>query len=232
VITRDALRRMYDSTPEHPDGEDIFYYLTVYNEPYPQPSAPSVEGLDEGILRGMYRYAEAGMPSSEGGTPRAQLLASGVAMPWALSAQRLLAEDWGVAADVWSVTSWTELRRDALACESHNMLHPGEETRVPYVTTALDGAPGPVVAVSDWMRAVPDQIARWVPAAAYTSLGTDGFGFSDTRPAARRFFHVDAESIVLAVLWQLARAGQVDPSLPAQAIRRYKLDLPVSESLG
>ena len=121
-------------------------------------------------------------------------------MPWALNAQRLLAEDWGVAADVWSVTSWTELRRDALAAESHNLLNPGEEARVPYVTSALSGAPGPVVAVSDWMRAVPDQIARWVPAPSYTSLGTDGFGFSDTRPAARRFFHVDAESIVLAVL--------------------------------
>ena len=235
VITRDALRRMYDSTPEHPDGEDIFYYLTVYNEPYPQPPAPAVEGLDEGILRGIYRYAAA--PSDEtrpapAQAPRAQLLASGVAMPWALSAQRLLAEDWGVAADVWSVTSWTELRRDALACESHNMLHPGEETRVPYVTTALDGAPGPVVAVSDWIRAVPDQIARWVPGGEYTSLGTDGFGFSDTRPAARRFFHVDAESIVLAVLWQLARSGEADRSLPAQAIGRYKLDLPVSQALG
>jgi pyruvate dehydrogenase E1 component len=232
VITRDALRRMYDSTPEHPDGEDIFYYLTVYNEPYPQPPAPALDGLEEGILRGMYRYA-AGRGDEQGETaPRAQLLASGVAMPWALSAQRLLAEDWGVTADVWSVTSWTELRREALACESHNMLHPGEETRVPYVTTALNGAPGPVVAVSDWMRAVPDQIARWVPATSYTSLGTDGFGFSDTRPAARRFFNVDAESIVLAVLAELAKAGQVDRSLPAQAIARYKLDLPVSQALG
>ncbi len=248
VITRDALRRMYDSTPEHPDGEDIFYYLTVYNEPYPQPPAPALVGLDVGILRGIYRYAAATPrdeahpsdetgPSDEAGPsdvtgPRAQLLASGVAMPWALSAQRLLAADWGVTADVWSVTSWTELRRDALACESHNMLHPGEETRVPYVTSALSGAPGPVVAVSDWMRAVPDQIARWVPTTSYTSLGTDGFGFSHPRPAARRFFHVDAESIVLAVLSQLARAGQVDPSRPAEAIARYKLDLPVSQALG
>jgi pyruvate dehydrogenase E1 component len=100
------------------------------------------------------------------------------------------------------------------------------------VTTALSGAPGPVVAVSDWMRAVPDQIARWVPAPAYTSLGTDGFGFSDTRPAARRFFHVDAESITLAVLSQLAKTGEVHPSLPAQAITKYKLDLPVAEALG
>ncbi|MGH3296729.1 MAG: transketolase-like TK C-terminal-containing protein, partial [Trebonia sp.] len=230
VITKDALRRMYDASPEHPDGENIFYYLTVYNEPYPQPPAPAADGLDEGILRGMYRYAAASPPAAE--TPRAQLLASGVAMPWALTAQRLLAEDWGVAADVWSVTSWTELRRDALACESHNLLKPGEETRVPYVTSALDGAPGPVVAVSDWIRAVPDQIARWVPAPAYTSLGTDGFGFSDTRPAARRFFHVDAESIVLAVLSELAKTGVVDRALPARAITKYKLDLPVSEALG
>jgi pyruvate dehydrogenase E1 component len=235
VITKDALRRMYDASPEHPDGENIFYYLTVYNEPYPQPPAPPVEGLEEGIVRGMYRYAPVTPPpelESAGAAPRAQLLASGVAMPWALNAQRLLAEEWGVAADVWSVTSWTELRRDALAAESHNMLNPDADPKVPYVTTALSGAPGPVVAVSDWMRAVPDQIARWVPSPSYTSLGTDGFGFSDTRPAARRFFHVDAESIVLAVLSQLAKAGEVHPSLPAQAIKKYKLDLPVAEALG
>jgi pyruvate dehydrogenase E1 component len=227
VIMKDALRRMYDATEEHPDGENIFYYLTVYNEPYPQPPAPELEGLEEGILRGMYRYAAA--PSTAG----ARILASGVAMPWALRARQLLAEDWGVAADVWSVTSWTELRRDALAVESHNLLHPDEEPRTPYVTSALAGAGSgaPVVAVSDWIRSVPDQISRWVPG-SYTSLGTDGFGFSDTRPAARRFFHVDAESITLAVLAELARSGAVDPSLPAQAIAKYKLDLPVSEALS
>jgi len=235
VILRDALRRMYDATPEHPDGENIFYYLTVYNEPYPQPPAPSSDGLEEGILRGLYRYAGAPGDSSSERTQApvasASILASGVAMPWALRAQELLAADWGVAADVWSATSWTELRRDALACESHNLLHPDSPARVPYVTSALSGASGPVVAVSDWMRAVPDQIARWVPG-PYTSLGTDGFGFSDTRPAARRFFHVDAESITLAVLASLARSGSVDASLPAQAIAKYKLDLPVSEALG
>jgi pyruvate dehydrogenase E1 component len=227
VIMKDALRRMYDATEEHPDGENIFYYLTVYNEPYPQPPAPELEGLEEGILRGMYRYAAA--PSTAG----ARILASGVAMPWALRARQLLAEDWGVAADVWSVTSWTELRRDALAVESHNLLHPDEEPRTPYVTSALAGAGSgaPVVAVSDWIRSVPDQISRWVPG-SYTSLGTDGFGFSDTRSAARRFFHVDAESITLAVLAELARSGAVDPSLPAQAIAKYKLDLPVSEALS
>jgi pyruvate dehydrogenase E1 component len=241
VILKDALRRMYDATPEHPDGENIFYYLTVYNEPYPQPPAPAVEGLEEGILRGMYRYAAAPDSSSSerpgAPAPAARILASGVAMPWALSAQKLLANDWGVAADVWSVTSWTELRRDALAAESHNLLHPEEPSLVPYVTSALADSAGaadgetPVVAVSDWIRAVPDQIARWVPG-AYTSLGTDGFGFSDTRPAARRFFHVDAESITLAVLAELARSGAVDKSLPAQAIEKYKLDLPVSEALS
>jgi pyruvate dehydrogenase E1 component len=236
---------MYDASPEHPDGENIFYYLTVYNEPYPQPPAPAVEGLEEGILRGMYRYAAApeSSPSPERpGAPAAsaRILASGVAVPSALSAQKLLAADWGVGADVWSVTSWTELRRDALAAESHNLLNPEEPARVPYVTSALSpdagsgslaGADTPVVAVSDWIRAVPDQIARWVPG-AYTSLGTDGYGFSDTRPAARRFFHVDAESIALAVLVELARSGAVDKSLPAQAIAKYKLDLPVSEALS
>ncbi len=151
-------------------------------------------------------------------------------MRWALEAQRLLAEDWGVSAEAWSATSWTELRRDAMACEEWNMLQPDAEPRVPYVTRALEGHPGPVVAVSDWIRAVPDQIARWVPA-PYTSLGTDGWGFSDTRPAARRFFHVDAESITVAVLGQLAKLGEVKPEVVGQAIAKYRLDLPVSDAL-
>jgi pyruvate dehydrogenase E1 component len=234
-VMRDALRRMYDATPEHPDGENIFYYLTVYNEPYPQPPEPAsypggTAALEQGILRGLYRYAPAdsGVPEA---AARAQILASGVTVREALRAQELLATDWGVSADVWSATSWTELRREALACESWNMLHPASEPRVPYVTASLSGAPGPVVAVSDWIKAVPDQISRWVPG-TYTSLGTDGFGFSDTRPAARRFFHVDAESITVAVLWELARSGAVDAGFPAQAIARYRLDLPVSEALS
>jgi pyruvate dehydrogenase E1 component len=267
-VMRDALRRMYEATPEHPDGENIFYYLTVYNEPYPQPAEPSdfsggTAALEEGILRGLYLYsaAAASEASSEassaasvpardertvpgwqvgtsgeaerarGSSPRAQILASGVALRQALTAQEMLAADWGVSADVWSATSWTELRRDALACESWNLLNPGEPSREPYVASALSGAPGPVVAVSDWIKAVPDQIARWVPG-TFTSLGTDGFGFSDTRPAARRFFHVDAESITVAVLWELARSGAVDADLPAQAIAKYRLDLPVSEALS
>ncbi len=244
VIVKDALRRMYGSTAEHPDGEDIFYYLTVYNEPYVQPAEPAdYDGgraaLERDILHGLYRYAgpqqlsAAAAPTSASTTgehPEAQILASGVAVRWALDAQRLLAEDWGVRAGVWSATSWTELRREALRCEEWNMLQPEGEHQVPYVTRALDGHPGPVVAVSDWIRAVPDQIARWVPA-AYTSLGTDGWGFSDTRPAARRFFHVDAESITVSVLTQLARLGEVKPEAVAQAIAKYHLDLDVSEAL-
>jgi pyruvate dehydrogenase E1 component len=263
-IVKDALRRMYGPTPQHPAGEDIFYYLTVYNEPYPQPAEPAdypggAEALEQAILRGLYRYraaAEAGGPAGtarensdmaeragagqprDGGAPvppnghpRAQILASGVAVRSALAAQQLLADDWGVAADVWSATSWTELRRDALDCEEHNLLRPDDEQRVPYVTRVLEGEPGPVVAVSDWMKAVPDQIARWVPA-PFVSLGTDGYGFSDTRAAARRFFHVDAESIALAVLSQLVRRGEAKPEVLDQAIGKYRLDVPVSEVLS
>jgi pyruvate dehydrogenase E1 component len=247
-IVKDALRRMYGSSPEHPEGENIFYYLTVYNEPYVQPAQPAdypggTEALERDILRGLYRYADAPAAGTPAGAepggqaaaaepaaerPRAQILASGVALRWALDAQRLLAEDWGVAAEAWSATSWTELRREALDCDEWNLLHPDAEPRVPHVTTALADHHGPVVAVSDWIRAVPDQIARWV-SAPFSSLGTDGWGFSDTRPAARRFFHVDAESITLAVLTQLARLGEVKPEVLGQAIAKYRLDLDVSE---
>nr|WP_241661538.1 pyruvate dehydrogenase (acetyl-transferring), homodimeric type [Thermomonospora catenispora] len=227
-IIQDALRRMYGSTPEHPNGEDIFYYLTVYNEPYQQPPEP--ENLDvEGLLKGLYKYADApAVAGRDGDAPRAQILASGVAMRWALQAQKLLAEDWGVAADVWSATSWTELRREAMACDEWNLLHPDAEQRVPYVTRRLEGLPGPVVGVSDFVRAVPDQIAAWVPQ-GFTSLGTDGFGFSDTRAAARRHFHVDAASITLAVLHRLVRQGDVKPDVLRQAIERYGLDRPIDE---
>ena len=240
-IVKDALRRMYGSTAEHPDGEDIFYYLTIYNEPYVQPAEPAdfpggQAALERAILSGLYQYASApemsepSQASSTGDRPQAQILASGVGLRWALDAQRLLADDWGVAAGAWSATSWTELRREALVCDEWNMLHPEDNHKVPYVTRALDGHAGPVVAVSDWIRAVPDQIARWVHA-PFTSLGTDGWGFSDTRPAARRFFHVDAESITVAVLSQLAQLGEVKPEVVAQAIAKYRLDVPVSEAL-
>ncbi|MGK5555556.1 pyruvate dehydrogenase (acetyl-transferring), homodimeric type [Actinomadura kijaniata] len=223
-ITQDALRRMYGSSEEHPNGENVFYYLTVYNEPYQQPAEP--EGLDvQGLLKGLYRYQ--GAPEVNGDAPKAQILGSGVALRWALEAQRLLAEEWGVAADVWSATSWNELARDAVACDEWNLLHPDAEQRVPYVTRTLENVPGPIVAVSDFMRAVPDQIARWVPG-DYSSLGTDGFGFSDTRAAARRFFHVDAASVVLAVLTRLVRAGEMKPEALKEAIERYQLNADVS----
>ncbi|MFI6985110.1 pyruvate dehydrogenase (acetyl-transferring), homodimeric type [Embleya sp. NPDC050154] len=212
-IVKDGLRRMYGE-----NAEDVFYYMTVYNEPIAQPAEPANVDVD-GILKGLYLYQDG--PAKEGAL-RAQILASGVGMPWALDAQKLLAEDWNVVADVWSVTSWNELRRDAVAAEEHNLLHPEAEPHIPYVTRVLDGRPGPVVAVSDWMRAVPDQISRWVPA-DFASLGTDGFGFADTRGAARRFFHVDTESVVVGVLSELARRGEIEPGVVADAIKRYEL---------
>jgi pyruvate dehydrogenase E1 component len=241
-IVKDALRRMYSPAQGHDNGEDIFYYLTVYNEPYVQPAEPAGyeggrEALERAIVRGLYQYAPAPQLSASAPAftatdehPQAQILASGVALRWALEAQRLLASDWGVRASAWSATSWTELRREALQTEEWNMLRPEAEHKVPYVSRALEGHLGPVVAVSDWMRAVPDQIARWVPA-PFTSLGTDGWGFSDTRPAARRFFHVDAPSITVAVLAQLARMGEIKPEVVSQAISRYGLDLDVSDAL-
>ncbi|WP_062205402.1 pyruvate dehydrogenase (acetyl-transferring), homodimeric type [Streptomyces sp. NBRC 109706] len=210
-IVRDGLRRMYGE-----NAEDVFYYLTVYNEPINQPAEP--DGVDvDGILKGLHRVSVGG----SGNVP-AQILASGVAVPWAIEAQSILANEWGVKADVWSATSWNELRREAVAVEEHNLLHPEEEQQVPYVTRKLQGTEGPVLAVSDWMRSVPDQIARWVPN-TYQSLGGDGFGFADTRGAARRFFHIDAQSIVLGVLTELAKEGKIDRSVLKQAIDRYQL---------
>ncbi|MEU9113073.1 pyruvate dehydrogenase (acetyl-transferring), homodimeric type [Streptomyces sp. NPDC048483] len=210
-IVKDGLRRMYGE-----NSEDIFYYLTVYNEPIQHPAEPADADV-EGILKGLHRVA-----AGEKGGHAAQILASGVAVPWAIEAQQILADEWNVKADVWSATSWNELRREAVEIEEHNLLHPEEEQRVPYVTQKLQGAEGPKVAVSDWMRSVPDQIARWVPG-TYQSLGADGFGFADTRGAARRFFHIDAQSIVLGVLTELAREGKIDRSLLKQAIDRYQL---------
>jgi pyruvate dehydrogenase E1 component len=222
-ITKDALARMYGEDPGSPLGghrsPDVMYYLTVYNEPFQQPAEP--EGLDvTGLLAGMYRYAEG--PQVENGK-RAQLLASGVAVPWALRAQELLANDWGISADVWSVTSWTELRRQADECEKWNLLHPGEEPRRPYVTERLTGVDGPVVAVSDWMKAVPHLIAPFVPGGMAT-LGTDGFGLSDTRPALRRYFHVDAESVVVRTLIALADRGEIGREVAQQALEKYRID--------
>ncbi|MFE5875277.1 pyruvate dehydrogenase (acetyl-transferring), homodimeric type [Rhodococcus sp. NPDC056506] len=218
-IVKDGLRRMYGGTQgvDGFGGENIFYYLTIYNEPYVQPAEP--EGLDvEGLLKGIYLYK-----TSEAAGPKAQILVSGVAMPEGLRAQKLLADEWGVSADVWSVTSWGELRREGVECERQALLNPSEDAPVPFVTTALSSAQGPVVAASDWMRAVSDQIRQWVPG-DYTTLGTDGFGFSDTRTAARRYFNVDAESIVVAVLIGLAKEGSIERSKAVEAASRYRID--------
>jgi pyruvate dehydrogenase E1 component len=199
------------------EDPDVFYYLTLYNEAVSQPAEP--EDVDvEGILAGMHLYS----PAVAKGIP-AQILASGIAVPWALEAQELL-RDWGVQADVWSVTSWTQLRREALRTEAWNRLHPDEPQRTPYVTARLLPRLGPVVAVSDWMRAVPDQIAPYVPG-DWHSMGTDGFGLSDTRSSLRRHFEVDPSSIALRVLDRSARLRLLDPTVAQEAARQYRLEV-------
>ncbi|MUM32719.1 pyruvate dehydrogenase (acetyl-transferring), homodimeric type, partial [Mycolicibacterium sp. CBMA 361] len=212
-IIESGLARMYGENPEN-----VYFYITIYNEPYVQPAEP--ENFDsEGVLRGMYRYRAA----TEKRSSTAQILASGVSMPAALRAADLLAANWDVAADVWSVTSWGELNRDGVAIDREALRHPERPAAVPYVTQQLANTTGPVVSVSDWMRAVPEQIRPWVPN-TYVTLGTDGFGFSDTRPAARRFFNTDAESVVVAVLEALARDGEIDPSVAVAAAQQYRID--------
>ncbi|AMM33991.1 Pyruvate dehydrogenase E1 component [Sinomonas atrocyanea] len=217
-IVRAGLERMYGG--KHPDP-NVMYYLTVYNEPIVQPAEPA--GLDvDALLKGMYRLASDAASGLGANAARTQLLASGVSVPWALEAQRILADEWGVAADVWSVTSWSELRRDGLAAEEQAFLHPELEAPLPFVTRQLAGASGPVVAVTDYNKSVPDQIRQFVPG-DYAVLGADGFGFSDTRAAARRFFKIDAHSVVVRALQMLARRGEVDADAPRQAFERYRL---------
>ncbi len=220
-IVKDGLRRMYGE-----DSENVFYYITVYNEPYQMPAQP--EGLDvAGLLKGMYLLA----PADTQHGLRAQILASGVAVPWARRAQRMLAEQWGVSADIWSVTSWTELRRDGLEVDRHNLFYPTEEQRVAYVTQRLAGQPGPVVAVSDYMHALPDMIRPWVQT-DFATLGTDGWGMSDTRGALRRHFLVDAESIVVRTLATLAKRGEIDPQVVRTALDTYRLWDPTAAEAG
>jgi pyruvate dehydrogenase E1 component len=211
VIVRDGLRRMYE------DREDVMYYLALYNEPYPQEPMP--DGALEGILKGLYRFR----PAPEERASRAQLFASGPMIRQALRAQKLLAEHHDVAADVWSATSYPLLRADALETERWNRLHPEEVKRTPFVTSTLNGTDGPIVAVTDLMKAVPDQIARWMPQ-PFLPLGTDGFGRSDHREALRRFFEVDAEHVVVATLSALADLGDGKPEAVTEAIKRYEID--------
>ena len=221
-IMQDGLHRMFGTDESLTDDQrNVIYYLTVYNEPMVQPAEPA--DVDrEGILRGMHLIAPgdpAGLPD---GAPGVQLLGSGVGVPWVLEAQELLRNDWGVVADVWSVTSWSELRRDGMRSDEAAFLHPERERVVPFVTSQLQDRRGPVVAVSDYMRQVQDQIQPWVPT-DFASLGADGFGFSDTRAAARRFFHIDGPSVAVRALQSLAARGEIGPDVPAEAARRYRL---------
>ncbi len=214
VIIREGIRRMYH------EGESIFYYLTLMNEPYAQPAMPAVPGVKEGILKGLYKFK-----ASEGRKTklRAQLLGSGSILNEALKAQAELAEHYGVAADVWSVTSYKELYRDGHDAERWNLLHPGAEPRVPYVSSCLADAPGVLVAASDYVKAMPDSIARWCPR-PLVSLGTDGFGRSEGRAALRNFFEVDSRFITLATLGALAREGKVQSKVVEQAIKDMEID--------
>jgi pyruvate dehydrogenase E1 component len=214
-IVRDGIARMLG-------GEDVSYYITLYNENYVMPAMP--EGVAEDIVRGLYRFRAA--PSSDR-APRASatLLGSGAIMQQVLRAQDLLAERYGVAADVWSAPSYQQLRADALAVERWNRLHPGEPRRVPFITSTLfeAGAAGPIVAASDYLTAVLDQVARWIPG-RWVSLGTDGFGRSDTREALRRFFEIDPEHIVIATLAALAESGRIDRAQVAAAMSELGVD--------
>jgi pyruvate dehydrogenase E1 component len=216
LIIRDGLHRMYpDGDPTR--GEDVIYYLTLYNENYPMPPMP--DGVGPGVLAGLYRYA----PAPEVTSPGATILFSGSSWGAAAEAQRELAEHYGIGAELWSATSYQRLRMEALEVERWNRLHPTDAPRTPWVTEQLGASAGPVVAVSDWMRAVPDQIARWVPR-RFLPLGTDGFGRSDTREALRRFFETDAPSIVLAVLSELVADGALVPAALTDAIARYGIE--------
>ena len=210
VIIEEGIRRMYV------ESESVFYYLTVENQPYPMPPMP--DGCRDGILKGLYRVR----PSENDGPHQAQLLASGAILPEAIASQAMLTR-YGVAADVWSVTSWAQLYRDGHAADRWNLLHPLDEPRVPYVTQCLGNAPGVVVAASDYLKALPDSLSQWLDR-RLVSLGTDGFGRSDTREALRNFFEVDARFITLATLGALARDGAIDCTVVAQAIEDMEID--------
>jgi len=212
AIVRGGIRRMYI------EREPVFYYITVQNEPYEHPPKP--DGVEEGILKGLYKFRPANKPGKK---PRIHLFGSASILREALKAQERLAADFGVAADVWSATSYNELRREALACERWNLLNPGTEPKVPYVTQVLSDEPWPVVATGDYMKAVPDQIARWVPNGIFP-LGTDGFGRSEARAELRDYFEVDARYTTLAALKELSRIGKYDASKLASAAKKLKID--------
>jgi pyruvate dehydrogenase E1 component len=212
AIIQDGIRRMYV------DQESIFYYLTVMNEQYAMPPMP--EGVRDGILKGLYRFRASSAPDR---AARAQLFGSGAILPEVIKAQEILESKYNVGADVWSVTSYSELYRDGHAAERWNMLHPGETPRVPYVTLCLKDARGVLVAASDYVKALPDSIDRWLPRPLNT-LGTDGFGRSENRAGLREFFEVDYRYIVVATLAALAREGTIGVSVVQKAIKTHNIN--------
>jgi pyruvate dehydrogenase E1 component len=212
VIIHEGLRRMYV------EDESVFYYITLYNEPYVMPALP--EGANEGILKGMYLLKSAEVPGSRS---RVQLLGSGPILRQTLLAQEMLARDYGVSSDLYSVTSYKELRREALEVERWNLLHPTETPRQCYIQKLLAGKQGPFIAASDYMHLVSEQIAKWVPGRLVT-LGTDGFGRSDTRENLRRHFEIDAAHITFAALSDLHRRGEVDRASIEKARQALGID--------
>ena len=211
VIICEGMRRMFQA------GEEIFYYLCLYNEDYPMPPAPA--GAEEGIIKGLYKF-KAG---PQGPRHKAHLFGSGSIIQSAWRAQEILAARYDVSADLWSATSYKNLRNEALLAERWNLLHPAEPPKIPYVRKILASETGPFIALSDYIKMVPDQIAKWVPG-GLTTLGTDGFGRSDTRPRLRRFFEIDAECAVIATLYALAQRGELERKIVAQAIKDLKVD--------
>ncbi|MGL5096383.1 MAG: transketolase-like TK C-terminal-containing protein, partial [Planctomycetia bacterium] len=214
VILQDGLKRMYQ------DDEDIYYYLTLFNEPYAMPAMPAGDHVREGILKGMYKFRSRDV---DGSKARPQLFGSGSIIREALKAQEILADKFGVASDVWSVTSYKELRRECMAVERWNLLHPNDTPRRSYLENVLAGVPGPFVAVSDNMRLVSEQVARWIPG-AFTVLGTDGFGRSESRANLRRHFEIDAASVAFATLRTLEKQGVVSKQTVVDAIGTLGID--------
>jgi pyruvate dehydrogenase E1 component len=212
TIVLDGMRRMYGEL------EDAIYYITVYNENYRHPPMP--EGVEEGIIRGMYKFASR---DAGAGRPRVQLLGSGAILREAIRASEILAEQFKVSSNVWSVTSYNELARDAQAAERWNMLHPTDKPRRSYLEQLLTDETGPFISASDYVQALAEQITAYVPGGLFT-LGTDGFGRSDVRPQLRRHFEVDAETIAVAALYQLSKLGQIEPKCVGRALKELKID--------
>ena len=210
VIIQEGLRRMIENQ------EDVYYYITLMNENYSHPEMP--KGCEDGILKGMYRFSK-----SKAKGEKVQLMGSGVILREVVAAAEMLEKDWGVSADVWSVPSFTELRREGIDCERWNLLNPGKKARVSYVTECLKDAAGPVIASTDYMRSFSEQIQRFVPN-NFVALGTDGYGRSDSREALRDFFEVDRNYIVLSALTALREEGKVPAAKLAEAVKKYKLN--------